>query len=297
MGACFAMLNSIAPGAKTAPGSPLTPKPLVPSLPVRQAEAEAPGSPLAFVANSRCEDPRPGPNSIAPASACTLLVMERSDIASRSAGHAADGPCTYSYTADELVCRREEVGNRPLPASVALRTPFLASAAQRTPSLASAVGTPAADLRAPSLAALVRHADHAVYMNMLRHINVAYGAWPLETWEARFGRVSRAQPYGDRFWPGFMDYVQRQYLPTSRAWHVGSWADLQAKIFALPLDGSKSAAHRPRGDENPASGAVYPCMAAREAPGSGHFIMICVHIAIAHVQKPWAVHESWLSTA
>jgi len=227
--------------------------------------------------------------------------MERSDIASRSTGHAVDGPYTYSYTADELVCRREEVGNRPLAASVALRTPFPASAAQRTPSPASAVQrmlSPAADLRTPSpAAALVRHDDHAVYMNMMRHINVAYGAWPLETWEARFGRVSRAQPYGDRFWPGFMDYVQRQYLPTSRAWHVGSWADLQAKIFALPLNFSKSAAYRPRGGENLASGAVYPCMAAREAPGSGHFIMICVHIAIAHVQKPWAVHESWLSIA
>ena len=116
-----------------------------------------------------------------------------------------------------------------------------------------------------------------------RHTQVAMAP---ELYTFRFGIITTAQPWGDRFWPGF-----RQLLTVyvDRFQWLRNLPELQC-IFELPQQFSKATAKQPRSANNQGSGSFYAAWAFRFG---GVFYMTRYNIVV-NLTPAWQVHSDWL---
>ena len=132
---------------------------------------------------------------------------------------------------------------------------------------------------------------------MTKHIN-AGGCMSMAEYESIFGEVTRAAPYGARFWEGYRYFMINMYRPRMKKLRSLSGVAPTEAWFEIPAVFSKAAAQQPKpnGDYNdPGAGPLrkfYPCWVWHA--GGELWYMICLHLALWYAGA-WCVHSSWVT--
>ena len=121
------------------------------------------------------------------------------------------------------------------------------------------------------------------YTKIQRHLNI--GWMRMSAYEARFGEISRGEPWGCHFWDGMMQALDeyqwpKQASPTGRGY------------FETPHNFSKEAAKRAKCPvSNPGGGQKYATFIWRI--GQCEIWIACQWLLLTQ-SRPWRVDETWI---